>query len=30
MIEQAHHEGEPYNEITSNISEEYPSKYQLI
>ena len=30
MIEQAQNEGEPYDEITSNISEEYPSKYELI
>ena len=30
MIEQAQNEGEPYDEITSNISEEDPSKYELI
>ena len=30
MIEQAQNEGEPYDEITSNISEEYPSEYELI
>ena len=32
MIEQAQNkdEGESYDEITSNISEEYPSEYQRI